>query len=314
MNTAVIDLGTNTFNLLIFNTSTGSITFNGKIAVKLGKGGLGEHKIQDDAYQRGLQAMIKHRETCLAHNVSMVYAVATSAMRSSINGRQFAEDVRRLTGIFINIIDGETEARIIYEGVKHSIPDLKNETILVMDIGGGSTEFIIGRKENILWMKSYAIGGSRLIEMFKPHDPPEADELGVIRQFVRDELEDLADACESQKPGILVGSSGSFDTFADMVAQIESSGVKPSNGFELPRKTLLNLLNSLLISNEQQRLNMPGMEPMRADTIHMSALQLEIVLHTIPTIKKILLSTFALKEGIMFQILNNQCPWQESSL
>ena len=314
MNTAVIDLGTNTFNLLIFEKSTGKIVYNGKIPVKLGKGGFGERKIQDDAYQRGLDAMKKHRETCLAHQVTSVYAVATSAVRSSVNGPQFAEDIKNTTGIHINIIDGKTEAKIIYDGVKNSVLDLKNEKILVMDIGGGSTEFIIGNKEKIFWMNSYAIGGSRLIEMFKPHDPPEADELGAIRQFVRDELQDLFETCETLRPCVLLGSSGSFDTFADMVAKMEATDIKPYNGFELPKKTLLDLLNTLILCSEHQRLQMPGMEAMRADTIHMSAIQLEITLHAIPAIKKILLSTFALKEGIMFQILNNQCPWQESSL
>lgn len=314
MNVAVIDLGTNTFNLLIFEKSTGHILYNGKIAVKLGKGGLSERKIHPDAYQRGLQAIKKHRETCLAHDVSTVYAVATSAVRSTVNGLQFAEEIKRQTGIYINIIDGETEAKIIYEGAKNAVPELKDEKILIMDIGGGSTEFIIGNKEKIFWIKSYAIGGSRLIELFKPHNPPEPDELGSIRQYVRDELEDLFKAAETHKPRILLGSSGSFDTFADMLVKQLSPEVKPSNGFEMPKNTLLDLLSSLIFSSEAQRLQMPGMDPVRADTIHMSALQLEIVLHTISSIKKILLSTFALKEGIMFQILNNQCPWQESSL
>ncbi|GCD77205.1 hypothetical protein JCM31826_06870 [Thermaurantimonas aggregans] len=314
MNLAVIDLGTNTFNLLIFEESTGKIIYNDKIAVKLGKGGLSERKIQPEAYQRGLDAMQQHLATCQAHNVAKVYAFATSAVRSSTNGPQFAADIERLTGVHINIIDGTTEASIIYEGVKNSISDLKKEKFLVMDIGGGSTEFIIGNSQKMLWKQSYAIGGSRLIETFKPHDPPIADELGAIRQYVRDELEDLFSACDVHHPEILIGSSGSFDTFADMIVKLQNQNIKPNNGFEFPRNILLELLNSLLLSNQEQRLQMPGMEPFRADTIHMSALQLEIVLHSIPSLKKILLSTFALKEGIMFQILNNQCTWQESSL
>lgn len=314
MNIAVIDLGTNTFNLLIFENPTGRILYNGKIAVKLGKGGLGERKIQPDAYQRGLNAMQQHRHTCIVYQATKVYAFATSAIRSCLNGPQFAADVEQLTGIHINIIDGDTEASIIYDGVKNSIPGLKSEKFLVMDIGGGSTEFIIGNKEKMLWKQSYPIGGSRLIEIFKPHDPPEADELGAIRQYVRDELADLFSACESHRPPILIGSSGSFDTFADMVVSIQNQSIKPENGFQFPKNILLELLNTLLISTQEERLQIPGMEPIRADTIHMSALQLEIVLHAIPSVKKIMLSTFALKEGIMFQILNNQCPWQESSL
>ncbi|MFN4299794.1 MAG: hypothetical protein ACK4EX_08710 [Thermaurantimonas sp.] len=314
MNIAVIDLGTNTFNLLIFEQSTGKILYNGKIAVKLGKGGLAERKIQPDAYQRGLDAMQQHRATCLAYNATKAYAFATSAVRSSTNGQQFAADIERLTGIHINIIDGTTEASIIYNGVKNSIPSLKKEKFLVMDIGGGSTEFIIGNSQKMLWKQSYTIGGSRLIEVFKPHDPLEADEIGAIRQYVRDELEDLFSACNVYHPEILIGSSGSFDTFADIVVRIQNQNIIPGNGFEFPKNILLELLNTLLISNQEQRLQMPGMEPFRADTIHMSALQLEIILHSIPSLKKILLSTFALKEGIMFQILNNQCTWQESSL
>lgn len=314
MNIAVIDLGTNTFNLLIFEKSTGKILYNDKIAVKLGKGGLSNRIIQPDAYQRGLDAMQQHRTTCLTYNATKVFAFATSAIRSSTNGPQFAADVEQLTGIHINIIDGTTEASIIYDGVKNSIPGLSNQKFLVMDIGGGSTEFIIGNTQKMLWKQSYALGGSRLIEIFKPHDPPEADELGAIRQYVRDELEDLFSACSVHHPEILVGSSGSFVTFADMIAHIQNQNIKPGNGYEFPKNILLELLNTLLINNQEQRLQMPGMEPFRADTIHMSALQLEVVLRSIPSLRKVLLSTFALKEGIMFQILNNQCTWQESLL
>lgn len=313
MNVAVIDLGTNTFNLLIFEIPEGKILYNTKIPVKLGKGGLGKRIIQPDAFSRGVEAIQMHRQTCLEFGVRKIYALATSAVRTSENGADFVKAVLSTSGIKINVIDGDTEASIIYNGVKNSIRGIVNQKFLIMDIGGGSTEFILADPAQLLWKKSYPIGGSRLIEMYNPTDPPEADELGAIRQYLRDELEDLFEVCAHHKPQILVGSSGSFDTFAQILAFKQKIYDKPGNGFILPVSDLLELIHQLIRENEQFRLQIPGMESMRADTIHMSALQLEMVLLNV-SFPTVMLSTFALKEGVMYQILNNQCPWQESLL
>lgn len=313
MNTAVLDLGTNTFNLLIFEAPEGKILYSTKIPVKLGKGGISKSIIQPDAFNRGIDAIKSLKQKCQEYGVKKLYALATSAVRSCVNGAEFVQTVLTTTGIYINVIDGETEASIIYNGVKNSIRDFINQKYLIMDIGGGSTEFILADSNQLFWKKSYLTGGSRLLDMFKPADPPGADELGAIRQYLRDELEDLFEICTHHKPQILVGSSGSFDTFAQILALQKNITDKPGNGFILPLEELKELIQHLITKNESQRLQIPGMEAMRADTIHMSALQLEMVLIYVP-VRTVMLSTFALKEGVMYQILNNQCPWQESSL
>ena len=121
----IIDLGTNTFNLLIANVNSLNykVLHKTKIAVKLGKGGIHKGFIAPEAYQRGLDALKVHKQTLLDYQIQNYYAVATSAIRSSDNGTQFVEDVKQQLGILINIIDGDKEADLIYNGVKQAIDE-----------------------------------------------------------------------------------------------------------------------------------------------------------------------------------------------
>ena len=161
---AIIDLGTNTFHLLIAEVRNGLINeyFKLQIPVKLGKGGIGDNLITEDAFKRGLTALSEFRKYIDQFEIKEVHAFATSAVRSAKNGDEFIFKAKKYYQIEINAICGDDEAALIYEGVKHSF-NLPEENILVMDIGGGSVEFIIGQKEDIFWKHSFNIGAARLV-------------------------------------------------------------------------------------------------------------------------------------------------------
>ena len=215
----IIDLGTNTFNLLIANVNgfNYKVLHKTKIAVKLGEGGIHKGFIAPEAYQRGLDALKVHKQTLLDYQIQNYYAVATSAIRSSDNGTQFVEDVKQQLGILINIIDGDKEADLIYNGFKQAV-DFNGMPKLIIDIGGVSTEFIIANESQIFWKKSYQLGAARLLELFKPKDPIVLDDFNAIDSYLTNSLQDLLKMCEAYEIDTLIGSSGSFDTLAEMIS------------------------------------------------------------------------------------------------
>ena len=314
MRIAIIDLGTNTFNLLIRETETNAVIFNTKISVKLGEGGIDNQVIAPAAFERGLLALAEHCDSIKNYQVDKTYAFATSAIRSTSNGSQFVEEARKKTGIIINVIDGQQEAELIYFGVRQAL-DMGKDISLIMDIGGGSTEFILANKNEIFWKESYLIGSSRLMEKFRPDDPIPLHQIEAVENYLEASLQSLFETAEQYKPLWLIGSSGSFDTLASMASL-------KFRGFDLPAdhtsytfdlNQYIAIARQMLQADFEERLNTPGMIPMRADMINMACIQINLVLKK-SGLKVMKLSTYALKEGVYSQITQNQSTWQESLL
>ena len=123
----------------------------------------------------------------------------------------------------MSVIGGMEEASLIYDGVRYALGNM-TETSLVVDIGGGSVEFIIGKEDEVLWMESYEIGGQRLMDHFFTEDPISMDSVGQMKEFLQSRLQTLHRALERYNPTILVGSSGSFETLSSMYAAREGIG------------------------------------------------------------------------------------------
>lgn len=312
MTTAVIDLGTNTFNLLI-TTAEGQVIFNDKIPVKLGKGGIHKNQIAPDAFKRGIHALERYRDICKLKEVDSVYAFATSAVRSATNAHDFMEAAAEQCGVSINVIDGNREALFIYEGVKEAVPI--TETTLIVDIGGGSTEFVIANGEGILWQNSYPLGVSRLLEVFAPNDPLTEQDIAGLNEHFETILADMLREVRTYKPTKLIGSSGSFETLHDICAlQFDREAVKSGQkSGDIYLHELNIITEQLLQSALTDRLVLPGMLAMRADTLQLSALQIKFILEN-TGIKEVKLSLYALKEGVIASIKTSHETWQKSSL
>lgn len=314
MKTAIIDLGTNTFNLLIRDNQTEEVLVNTKIAVKLGEGGLNNNEIEAPAFTRGIDALRTHRQTILEYKADDTYAFATSAIRSASNGRAFVEAALEECNIVVNVIDGQKEAELIYFGVKQALP-LPALSSLIMDIGGGSTEYIIADSSKVHWMKSFDLGASRLLEKFKPSNPITLEEIKAIENYLDEQLSPLWEACANHKDITLIGSSGSFDTMAAMVqAAFPNAGYDPLNTtytFELSQFEAI--AQKMIDYTLEQRLSTPGMISMRADMIVMACIQINFVVQKLG-ISSLKLSTYALKEGVFFTLNETENPWQKSLL
>ena len=240
--------------------------------------------------------------------------MATSAIRSASNGNEFCQKVLNETGIHVNVIDGDEEAALIKKGVEQAI-EPSDDCGLIVDIGGGSTEFIIFKDENILWQKSYNLGVSRMNERFQPSDPMSEDERKLISTELKTEIDELFQSIKKYCPEILIGSSGSFETFYTCLAYRNHHPQlleHQTNAF-LKREELLDFFNELILSTYQERLEIDGMPEMRADTIHLSAILCKMLLEE-KEYKYIELSLYALKEGVISALTKNENKWQKSSL
>jgi exopolyphosphatase / guanosine-5'-triphosphate,3'-diphosphate pyrophosphatase len=307
MKIAVIDLGTNTFNLLIAEVNSFNhyrIIHNIKSPVLLGKGGINKRTITDEAMQRALNTLQKFSYRIKTENCEKVYAYATSAVRNADNGSEFTNRVKNELNIDINVISGDKEAEFIYHGVKLGTK-LKDEVALIMDIGGGSTEFIICNKHHIFWKKSFEVGAARMLETFKPSDPIKHKEIDAIEDFLTDQLDELFDAINYHQVSTLIGSSGSFDTFAEMIAHkfYEPSIVEDITEYSFYLNDFYYIHKLLLKSTKEQRLNTPGIMPMRADMIVIASVFANFILQKC-NIKNMRLSAFSLKEGVLNELIS----------
>lgn len=302
MRIGVIDLGTNTFNILIAELVEGEGVkhlLNTKSAVMLGSGGLSDGYISEKIFNRAFGVLSDFREMLDEFKCENVTAFGTSAIRSARNSDDFINKVKNELNINIEPISGDQEAEFIYHGVKQAVT-FTNENYLILDIGGGSNEFIIANEKELLWKHSFALGGARLLERFKPSDPIEDIEIREINHYLNSELELLKEALNKYPIIKLVGSSGAFDSFASIIyyKKNKSTLSKSVESSVLSLADFNDLYDEIIESSRTERLMLPGLEPIRVDTIVMASVFTKMAL-SISGANEIIQSSFSLKEGVV---------------
>ena len=309
MRLAVIDLGTNTFNLLIVDfDENGSFTtvFNAKEAVKIGEGAMIVGLLQPEPISRGKSALAGYVRIIEEHKCDKTFAFATSGIRSTSNGKDFVNEVKEEIGLDINIIDGDEEAQLIYDGVDLAV-QFSESPMVIMDIGGGSTEFIIANNLGVLWKKSYQLGISRILQMLEPSDPLTENDLNALDDLFQDQLKEMVSECLKHGVKTMIGSSGSFDSFAEMM-WLQNGLNKTSKEVvseEMDLEQLLALHGKLLKMNDSERRTIPGLVEMRVDTIHLASYMVQWVMRSC-RLDRLLLSTYALKEGVLHRAIEHK--------
>lgn len=309
MKLAIIDMGTNTFNLLIVEVNennTYQIILKDKAGVKLGKGGINNKIITQEAFQRGINAISQHINTIQTLNVDKIITTATEGVRSSKNGKEFVSSIEQKFGIKVQVISGDEEAELIYRGVMQAI-SFNNHSTLILDIGGGSNEFIIANNSGLLWKQSFKLGMARLLDMFNPSDPIANNEITQVEKYIDKELDELYRAVEKFKPEHLIGCSGTFDSFRSMILA-KNGGipdeVKKANSYPINLNDFKNLHEELLKSTTEERIHMEGLELVRVEMIVLASIFVNFIIKRL-NIKTLTQSAFAIKEGMVDKILNN---------
>jgi len=302
---AVMDLGTNTFHLLIVEGSVDDlrIIVHEHIAVKIGEGGINKGLITEAAFQRGLNTMKDFSERIKSNNVHQTKCIATSALRNASNGGDFIKQVKTETGIDIEIINGEQEATFIYEGIR-AAGALSAENSLIMDIGGGSIEFIIGNNDKMLWKQSFEIGAARLMERFHHTDPIPPASVEALYRYLESMLASLFDAIKIDPVHQLIGSSGSFETFAELSERRrdDSFDLEKVKNYVFDFEDLLYVTDEMIISNHMEREANELIIPVRTDMIVVSSVVTRFVLSKLG-IRNAALCTYSLKEGVLAEMI-----------
>jgi len=298
---AVIDLGTNTFHLLIADLEAACIdeVLQLQIPVKIGSGGINKGFITPEAWARGMAAIEIFAEHIAAYKVNRTLAIGTSAIRNAGNGKDFLAEINSRFGIEVGSIDGKREAELIYRGVQHSFP-FPDQPVWVMDIGGGSVEFILGQQNKIIWKQSFEIGAARLIDKFPLSNPATAQELAALNTYILQMLEPVWQQQATYQSPYLIGAAGSFDTLREVL--IEDLNQAPELLSKHASSIGLNqaALFSNLIKNSTiaQRTQLKGLVDFRVDMIVAATCLMKIALDNLGS-TQIIASHYALKEGIL---------------
>jgi exopolyphosphatase/guanosine-5'-triphosphate,3'-diphosphate pyrophosphatase len=302
-NVAIIDMGTNTFHLLIAEMSSKpKILLREREAVKVGKGGINKRIITEDGFARALHTLKSFKAIIDQYSVRKTLAFGTSAIRNATNGQDLIEAIHNTTGIEARIIGGEEEADLIYRGVIAAL-DIGKENSLIIDVGGGSVEFIIGSQEGIQWKRSLDIGGQRLLEEFQKFDPIGKQDILKLEEFLDAQLKPLKEELRKYNPATLVGVSGTFDTLSEMFCSRNGLPYYPDDSetpFDI--NAFATIYNDLLTHDRAGRLALPGMIEMRVDMIVVACVLVNFVLQ-MHTFKNVRVSTYSLKEGVLASLL-----------
>ncbi|MFK7946786.1 MAG: hypothetical protein AB8G11_04290 [Saprospiraceae bacterium] len=302
MRVAIIDLGTNTFHLLIVKIENdGRFSTLKRIRKYVYIGEDGVETLGEKPLQRAYETLAIYQETILEYQVEKVTAFGTAALRRASNGKDFIKKVKNEIGITIQIISGDREANLIYLGTKRAIP-LTMDNILIMDIGGGSVEFIIANQSQKIWARSFPIGVSVLFNSFHKSEPISSAETNKLLDFLNNQLEPLYKALQQYPAYILVGASGTFDVISGVM------GTKIANYPNAENVDLTNFptfYKTIVEADLEQRLTMKDIPKQRAKLISVALILVNLLIKK-AKINKMIVSSYAMKEGIITEIVNEQ--------
>jgi len=305
-NLAAIDVGTNSLHLVIAEVIPDSGRFKvldrEKEMVRLGSGSTDMKYLSESAMDRALQTL--HHFKIIADSLrAPIRAVATSAVREALNQDEFVRRVKSETGIILEIASGFEEARLIHLGVLQALPVFK-KTHLMVDIGGGSTEFLIGHQRKILYSNSLKIGAVRLTQRFFDGHKTSPKAIRECRRYVRGMLNPIRRSAKLERYEVAVGSSGTIMNLAGIIRRRrDEDDDNPLNNFTFSRDELFETVEEILeLERPEDRVKIEGLDPARADIIVAGAIILEQVFKELG-IREMTVSEFALREGIILDTI-----------
>lgn len=305
---AAIDVGTNSFHMVVASVTTRGVLrihARSKETVRLGSAGGDMKKLSSDAMTRGL-ATLKRFTTEAKQHQAFIRAIATSAVREALNKDDFLDRVLEETGVTIEVVSGMEEGRLIYIGALHALP-IHSKRTLVLDIGGGSTETIIGYKGEVTYVHSAKLGHIRMSTRFFPKGDASTDAIEECRQAVRGDWAAVFQSLLEYGFEAAVGSSGTIMTIATMALVMHDKRVPETlNGVRIARADLLAAIDAIVGARSvNARQALPGMDTRRADVVLGGAIILEQAILGL-NIQELVISGYSLREGVVFDTVQKQ--------
>lgn len=303
---AAIDVGTNSIHMVVVKVQPTlpafTIIAKDKTTVRLGDRDRDTGNLTLEAMGRAMAALRRCQDIAKSLNVEQVIAVATSAVREAPNGREFLKQVETELGLWINLISGPEEARRIYLGVLSGM-EFNQQPHIIIDIGGGSTELILGDGQEPRTLSSTKVGAVRLTAEHITTDPISPVEFQTLQAYIRGMLERSVDELQAhlrpdEQPR-LVGTSGTIETLATLHAR-DTQGMVPNplNGYSFTLKDLKDIVNRLRKLTCDERAQLPGMSDRRSEIILAGALILQEAM-TLLGMDAIVICERSLREGVI---------------
>ncbi|MFD9218824.1 exopolyphosphatase [Streptomyces sp. NPDC060064] len=299
---AAVDCGTNSIRLLVADADpeTGELVDLDRrmIIVRLGQDVDRTGRLAPEALERTFAACREYAAVIKKHGAEKLRFVATSASRDAENRDEFVRGVLDILGVEPEVITGEQEAEFSFTGATGGLPG--HEERLVVDIGGGSTEFVVG-EEHVLAARSVDIGCVRLTERHIRNDPPAADEIAAIRADIRAALDLAEETVPLREARTLVGLAGSVTTVAGIALGLDAYDSTKIHHARIPYEQVVRISDTLLESTHEQRAAYRVMHPGRVDVIGAGALVLREIMERIGA-REVVVSEHDILDGIAWSI------------
>lgn len=304
---AAIDLGTNSFHAVIVDIyPDGSFRTIDKLKemVILAEKGM-DNYLSEDAMQRGLEALKRIKFLCDSQQVEEILAYATSAIREARNGGDFIQRGIDEVDIKVRAISGKMEAEMIGLAVRHSIA-LSEQMVLMVDIGGGSVEFIVGNVNEFIYYNSLKLGVARMAAKFVSHDPISEEEIEKLKEYYRKNLSEVSKIVKEHSIKTIIGSSGTIENIGAMIASRNSINASITlNELEFHDDEFLPFYQKFIQYDREDRLKEKQLEDKRVDIINPGMVLLKFLLEEF-SIQNIKISEAALRDGMILDFINKE--------
>jgi exopolyphosphatase/guanosine-5'-triphosphate,3'-diphosphate pyrophosphatase len=303
---AAIDVGSNSLHMIVAQIGVdGAVTtlWRAKEMVGLGRMSFPSHHLTRESMDQAILALRRFQQEAYTRHCEKIVAVATSAVREATNGGDFILRARRELGINIRVVSAKDEARLIYLGVRHAT-ELKGGPHFIMDIGGGSVEFIVADEHRPLLLESRKLGAARMTAQFVKSDPIAGSELEALLKHYDKELGPIVEGVRELKPTHALGTSGTLENLAALCG---SEGGGNGQHASIDAERLSRVVGKLIESRAKDREKLEGLDAQRRDQIIAGAVLANEVMRRL-NLKRIDLCRSALREGILVEYLARHQP------
>src|SRR2546423_1745448 len=310
MEMAAIDLGTNSFHMVVADVGPRGdfeIVAREKEMLRLGDEVARTGEIGPTKGAEALATMARFQALCAAHGVRRIAACATSAVREATDGHELCDRIEADTGIDVRVITGEEEAALIYRAIRHAFA-LPGRRLTAIDIGGGSIEVMLGDDRGLAWATSLPLGVARLAARLAVDHLPRPRQRARLAAWVADALNEAARENAAHQATRAVGSSGTIEDFGRVLAA-QRTGAVPAfaHGLVIERDELIALDDLLWSLPTKKKASLPGLDPRRADVAHVGSALLVAVMEALG-LAEITVSDWALREGMLLHAIADIAP------